>query len=132
MITGTVNANREAIISCTVRGPAGQEREIEAVIDTAFNGFLTLPPSVIAALGLSKLGLGRVLLADGSQECLEIYEAVVMWDGKPRVVEVDGARTDALVGMAMLDGHELRIAVVVDGTVRIDAMGSRAEGHEGP
>ena len=53
MITGTVNANREAIISCGVRGPHGKEREIEAVIDTAFNGFLTLPPQVIAALGLS-------------------------------------------------------------------------------
>ncbi len=122
MITGTVNASREAIISCTVRGPAGQQREIEAVIDTAFNGFLTLPPDAIAALGLSRLGLGRVLLADGGEECLDIYEAVVMWDGQPRVVEVDGAQTDALVGMALLDGHELRIAVVVGGTVRIDAL----------
>ena len=45
-----------------------------------------------------------------------------MWDEQPRVVEVDGAETDALVGMAMLDGHELRIAVVVGGTVSIDAL----------
>ena len=122
MITGTVNANREAIISCGVRGPHGQEREIKAVIDTAFNGFLTLPPQVIAALGLSRLGFGRVLLADGSEECLDIYEAIVTWDEQPRVVEVDGAETDALVGMAMLDGHELRIAVVLGGTVSIDAL----------
>ena len=122
MITGTVTDYREAVISFVVRGPDGQEREIEAVIDTAFNGFLTLPPNVIAALGLRRLGFGRVLLADGSDEYLDIYEAVVMWDGHLRVVEVDGAHTDALVGMALLDGHELRIAVVAGGTVRIEAL----------
>jgi len=122
MITGTVTPHREAIVSFVVRGPDGQEREIQAVIDTAFNGSLTLPAHVIAALGLSRLGFGRVLLADGGEEYLDIYEAVVMWDGRSRVVEVDGAETDALVGMALLDGHELRIAVVVGGTVRIDAL----------
>lgn len=42
MIKGAVNANREARLRLTVRGLSGQEREIEAVIDTGFNGFLTL------------------------------------------------------------------------------------------
>jgi predicted aspartyl protease len=38
MITGVVTADREAVIRLTVRGPVGQEHEVEAVIDTGFDG----------------------------------------------------------------------------------------------
>ena len=50
MITGTVTAYREAIIRLNVRGPGGGEKTVEAVIDTGFDGVLTLPTSVVAAL----------------------------------------------------------------------------------
>ncbi len=50
-ITGVVMADRQALIRLTVRGPAGQEHEIEAIIDTGFDGWLSLPPSFIAPLG---------------------------------------------------------------------------------
>ena len=43
MIVGYVNAYREAVIPLTVRGSQAQE-EIETVIDTGFDGSLTLPP----------------------------------------------------------------------------------------
>lgn len=39
MITGIVTANREAIIRLMVRGPAGQQQKVEAVIDTGFDGW---------------------------------------------------------------------------------------------
>ena len=38
MITGTVTAYREAIIRLSVRGPGGEEKTVEAVIDTGFAG----------------------------------------------------------------------------------------------
>ena len=44
MIERSVNAAYEAVISLSLRGPSGQAQEIDAVIDTGFNGFLTLPP----------------------------------------------------------------------------------------
>ena len=34
MIEGVVNADYEAVITLTLRGPAGQEQDIDAVIDT--------------------------------------------------------------------------------------------------
>ena len=40
MIEGVVSAAREAVILLTVSGPAGVRREIEAIIDTGFGGFL--------------------------------------------------------------------------------------------
>ncbi len=54
MITGIVNANREATIRLIVCGVRGQEQEIEAVIDTGFSGFLSLPSRLIVSLRLSR------------------------------------------------------------------------------
>jgi len=52
MITGVVTPFDEATIRRTVRGPTGREHEIEAVIDTGFDGALSLPLADITALGL--------------------------------------------------------------------------------
>jgi hypothetical protein len=40
MITGVVNASREAIIRLVITGPSRQQRDTEAIIDTGFTGFL--------------------------------------------------------------------------------------------
>jgi predicted aspartyl protease len=53
MIKGRVNAHREALIPLPLRDSQGEERAIEAVIDTGYNGFLTLPPDLIKLLGRS-------------------------------------------------------------------------------
>ena len=70
MIEGVVNAAYEAVIRLPLRGPAGQAREVEAVIDTGFNLYLTLPPSLVAELGLSLQSRGLMTLADGREEHL--------------------------------------------------------------
>jgi predicted aspartyl protease len=61
MITGVVTAAGEPTVRVTVCGPSGQERDIEAIIDTGFDGSLALPPSVIDALGLPWRRCGRAL-----------------------------------------------------------------------
>jgi predicted aspartyl protease len=43
MITGKVTNSLEATISLTVVGPGGQQQEIGALIDTGFDGWLSLP-----------------------------------------------------------------------------------------
>jgi predicted aspartyl protease len=52
MITGTVSSRHEAIVALTVAGPLGERVPIQAVVDTGFNGYLTLSPDLVAALGL--------------------------------------------------------------------------------
>jgi predicted aspartyl protease len=52
VITGVVNASREATIRLPVRDASGREQVIEGIFDTGFNGSLTLPPVLIATLGL--------------------------------------------------------------------------------
>ena len=122
MIIGVVNANREATIRLVVRGANGQEHEIEAVIDTGFTGFLTLPATLIASLGLAWHGREQAFLGDGSTQVFDVYAATVIWDGQARTVEADAADTDPLVGMGLIYGHELRIRAVDGGAVTIEAL----------
>ncbi len=89
MIEGVVNAAREAIITLPVRGPTGQTREVEAVIDTGYTGMLTLPPSTIAELGLSWRSSGRAILANGTEDIFSTYDITLVWDGALRRAEAD-------------------------------------------
>jgi clan AA aspartic protease len=123
MITGGVNANVEATIRIQVRGTHGQGREIEAVIDTGFSGFLTLPSSLADSLDLRWLGHSQGVLADGSVHLFEVYGATVVWDGEDRLVEVDAADSEPLVGMALMQGYQLRIQAVAGGHVSLEALG---------
>lgn len=122
MITGTVNTDHEAIICLSILSPHGLEREIETIIDTGFSGFLTLPPALIAELGLPFRRQGRAFLADGSEILFDIHEAAVVWDARQRRVPVDAAETDPLIGMTLLQGYELTVQVAVGGSVRIQAL----------
>jgi clan AA aspartic protease len=122
MIPGAVNGNLEATIRLQVRGPGGQEQEVEAVIDTGFNGFLTLSPGLVRRLGLPHIGQSRALLANGKEEILDLYEVTLLWDGQWRTVETDAADTDALVGMLLLYRYGVYVEAVEGGQVVIEAL----------
>jgi clan AA aspartic protease len=127
MITGVVTADREAVIGLVVRGPAGQEQQIKAVVDTGFDGWCSLPPVLIALLRLPWRRRGRALLADGSESVFDIHEGTVVWEGRPRRIVVDAADTAPLLGMALLDGHELKVQVRNGGRVTIKVLPRRKD-----
>jgi len=122
VITGVVNARREATLRLPVRDASGQEQQIEVVLDTGFSGSLTLPPPVIVALGLPFRSRGSALLADGSQTEFDIHAATIAWDGAPRNILVEAADTDPLVGMGLLYGHDIHIRAVDGGHVTIQNL----------
>ena len=74
---GSVSADREAVLPLRVRGSDGREELVNAVIDTGFNGFLTLPPSLISDLDLPFIGITQATLGDGSTVRLDVYETTV-------------------------------------------------------
>jgi clan AA aspartic protease len=125
LILGVVTADgREAIIEVSVRGPAARERIVTAVIDTGFDGWLTLPSALAADLGLVRVGWQRAVLADGNEVQLDVFEATVVWDGALVPVLAATAEGGPLVGMTLLRGCELNVQVIEGGSVRITAIRS--------
>lgn len=122
MIIGVVNAYREATIHLIVQDANSQGHDIDAVIDTGFTGVLTLPHSLITALGLAWRGYASAVLGDGSLQQFDVYAATVIWDGQARTIEVDAADIDPLVGMGLLYGHDVRMQVIDGGPVTIEAL----------
>ena len=122
MIQGVVNAALEAVVTLTVQGPAGQSQEIEAVIDTGFSGYLTLPTALVRELELFYQYRGRAVLADGSEAFFHVYEVNVLWDGRLMRIEADAADATPLVGMRLMDRHNLNIDIEDGGRVRVQAI----------
>jgi clan AA aspartic protease len=123
MIYGVVNTSYEATIQLIIGNENLQTRMIDAVIDTGYTGFLSLPSEIIFALNLSWTGIDRGTLGDGSEVNFEVYAATVIWDGEYRNIPVNQAETDPLVGMSLLYGYDLRIQAVEGGSVIIEILG---------
>ncbi|MFI5461082.1 MAG: clan AA aspartic protease [Isosphaerales bacterium] len=122
MIGGVVNTRHEAVVPLRVRGPSGLELDVDTVIDSGFTASLTLPATTVAALGLARQSGGGAVLADGSVRQFDIYAAEVEWNGGWRPVLVSAIGVEALAGMRLLAGHELRIEVVPGGGVEITPL----------
>jgi hypothetical protein len=68
MIYGVVNLRREATLPLVVGNSTGQREVIDTVIDTGFDGFLSLPSEVIVRLGLPWTISNPATLGDGSEQ----------------------------------------------------------------
>ena len=124
MIKGVVNDAYEAVVRLTVRGPSSQSQEVEAVIDTGYNGFLTLPPALVTELGLVYRDRSRATLADGSEAFFDMYDVAVLWDSSLRSTRASSADATPLIGMRLLDRYDLSIQVRIGGRVVIQSFTS--------
>ena len=123
MIRGVVNAAYEPVVSLAFQGPTGQTPEVEAVVDTGFSEFLTLPQTLVDELGSPLVTRASLILADGSVARFDVYMVTVLWDGNPRQIGAYMSDAVPLVGMRMLDRHRLFIEVEDGGRVLIQARG---------
>ena len=126
MMTGMINDSKEAVLTVPVQGLNGQQVEVEAVLDTGYNGAVSLPPEVIAALRLLPRGTRLETLGDGTTVSLDIYRATVVWDGLPRPLYVMATEGVSLIGMSLLYGYRVVMDVVDGGIVTIEARPPQA------
>jgi clan AA aspartic protease len=122
MIKGIVTLNRQARIHLTAFSAAGQPYDVDALIDTGFNLFLTLPAATIATLALPFAVRTRASLADGRIVRLDCYRAIVDWDGQARAILVVSADGGPLAGMSLLYGSRVTLDVVDGGPVSIEPL----------
>ena len=107
------------------RGSGRRYQAIEAIIDTGFDGWVSLPPRLVGHLELQLVGEGQGELADGSESLFEIYEATIRWHGRAHKIPVYAIGGIPLIGMGLLDGSELNMKVRPGGEVTIKPLRRR-------
>ncbi|MGB3787844.1 MAG: clan AA aspartic protease [Phormidesmis sp.] len=122
MMQGIVDQNCEATIRLAVGNRNGQRQMIDAVIDTGFSGFLTLPSTILEALGLQAYRREVGTLGDGSNCVFDVHRGLVIWDGVLRSIDINESETAPLVGMGLLYGYRMQIDVVESGLVIISEL----------
>lgn len=111
-MNGRVDSSGRALIAVTVRPTAtATSCEIQAWIDTAFNGDLVLPQQQIEELDLPQSGTVKAILADGSEVVLNRYSCEIEWFEGQRDLEVVANEGEyPLLGVGLLLEHDLRIS----------------------
>jgi clan AA aspartic protease len=122
MIHGVVTLRREATLPLVVGNSNGQRQLIDTVIDTGFDGFLSLPSEMVNRLELPWTISHTATLGDGSETLFDFYTGTVIWDGQYRTIDIAESETEPLLGMAMLCGYRLQVDNVEGGIVTIEAL----------
>lgn len=121
MINGTV-VRLQARIGVIFRLTDYPDIEIQCVVDTGFEGFLTLPPAAVAQLGLPYLIKINANLANNSSVETDVYLATIIWNGVERNVAVLAMGSRPLIGTALLKDYHLSIDFYEGGTVLVDEI----------
>ena len=87
----------------------GQRHWHRPLLDTGFNGGMTLPGDKIDDLGLEYLTNTRMMLADGNLVVVPPYEISVLWREEIELVKVFRMEGDPLLGMDLMRGCQNRI-----------------------
>jgi predicted aspartyl protease len=129
MISGFVDDDLNPLIEVVVFGKGRRKRTVIATVDTGFTDYLLLPLDLIGFLKLTALPSEAVaILADGTSIQSPYYVAEVMWDGVLKRIPVLGTEGNALVGMSLMRGYDLNVAVEEGGPVTLT---KRAEATPG-
>jgi predicted aspartyl protease len=105
-----------------VENGAGRREDVEAVIDTGFDGELTLREATIRRLGYPYSGSAGGTLADGSEVQFDFFEGRGLWHGVERPVAVICAEGQALIGMGLLGGSRLTLDAEPGGEVLVEDL----------
>jgi clan AA aspartic protease len=122
MLAGRVNSQRQAVVSIRLRGTTGTEVDVFAMIDSGFNGSLTLSPNLAQSLGLIARVTSDAFLADGSKQQCEICVVAIHWMGTWRTCRATIINGPTLLGMKLMEGCEIKIACVSNGLVEITPL----------
>jgi len=83
---------------------------LQAIIDTGFDGYLSLPINVAILLGIELIGVEPVQYADGRTSQELVFSVKVNFYGKEKIVPSTlTASSEALAGTSLFSEYELTI-----------------------
>ncbi len=108
-MNGIVDDDLRALIKIKIGAPeAGTAKEIAVWVDTAFNGSLVLPETIVDDLMLPQQSTAEAILADGKKVELATFGCGIEWFGKSYVTQVTtNASQYGLLGTMLLEGRKL-------------------------
>lgn len=93
------------------------------VVDTGFNGYLTLPVGAVGAMNLPLFSTTAAILADGTQSLIPTHVATIRWHGQELLVPVLAMGSKPLLGVSLLDQSRLVVEFIEDGAVELEKLG---------
>ena len=118
-MNGTV-LGRQPMVPVVIRLPGQPDFTIDFVVDTGYEGSLTLPLTAIMALGLSFDQQIIANFADNRHSLVDAYVATIVWHGAELDVPVLATGKRPLLGTMLLDGNDLAVRFADGGSVIIN------------
>lgn len=101
---GGITPNRIPLVEVEIAG-----EKLHLLVDTGFNGHISLPQRIIKKLGLKKAGVLEATLADGSVVPFDFYVTTIrtvfgVEDDRDIIVWDAGSDDGGAIGMRLLEG----------------------------
>jgi len=128
MIEGHVNSHRELVVPVRLLDANEHVHRFEAVVDTGFEGYLSLPPEQISAMGLRFSQHIDMVVATGRTFEVNSYFGIAIWRGERRPIRILEAENTPLIGTALLWGSLLTAEMTDNGAVAIGPLPAGATG----
>ena len=122
MIRGRVGSHRQAWVQLDLKSRTGRLQRIEAVVDTGFDGNLTLPPNIIRELDSESELEINVVLATGAADRVKTWNGDVIWHEQVRSLLILESGGTPLLGMELLEDSQLTMQARINGDVLIERL----------
>ncbi len=125
MATGYLDANGDPHIKLKVSGPITTGTEMDFLIDTGYQGFVSIPLVQAFPIGLILSGTTNIVMANGQPQPRLMCLGGVTCDGTQEVglVVIESTGQTPLVGMEFLRRFNKRLVVdPVNGIVELTTM----------
>jgi predicted aspartyl protease len=118
-MTGRITNRLEPIVTLRIVGIDNGLHDYPALVDTGFNGYLTLPALEVQRLGLRYPSDAVAELGDGTLVRVRRFEGRAEWHHGVREIMILESDGGPLLGMSLLKGSRIEMTVAIDAEVAI-------------
>ena len=119
MTTGHIDQHGRPVIPVDLFDLQGRLHRVEAMIDTGFDDFLTLPAHLVQRMGLVWASGIPMQVATSEWVQFDAYAAAVFWLGNRLPIRVLQTQPEILVGTRLLWESELTVQFWEGGAVNV-------------